>query len=296
VVSGISTGALIAPFAFLGPAFDGVLKSLYTSTQTQDLISKRRLFTRLKADSAVKASGMRELIRKYIDHELLARIADEYAKGRHLFVGTTNLDTGEPVVWDMGKIASLGNEQALDLFRDVLVASAAIPGAFPPVYIKVESGGITYDEMHVDGGVSTQVFVLPARLARSDEDASARPERRVWIIRNSKLTVEPIIVEPKLIRIAMRSVDMLIVSQAAGDLYRIYLHAEHDGTDFNLAFIPGDFSEEPKEAFDSDYMSKLFEVGFRQARAGYSWAKAPPGFADLLPAASEQTEAGEARR
>jgi predicted acylesterase/phospholipase RssA len=159
IVSGVSTGALIAPFAFLGPAYDGTLRDVYTRYSTEDLVESRSLLSIVRGDAALSTARLRALIAHYLDDAVIAAIAAEGARGRSLFVGTTNLDAGRPVVWDITRIAAHGTPAARELIYDVILASTAIPGAFPPVMIQVEAHGLRYDEMHVDGGVTSQLFL-----------------------------------------------------------------------------------------------------------------------------------------
>jgi predicted patatin/cPLA2 family phospholipase len=280
MVTGISTGALIAPFAFLGPEYDAIIKKLYTTTSTDDILKKRSLFSFLTADSAAYTTPLREMLEDVIDVKMVEDIAAEYDKGRRLFIGTTNLDAKRPVVWDIGIIAKSGAPNALQLIRDIMVASASIPGAFTPVYIEVEANGRRYDEIHVDGGASSQVFLYPASLDMRwvKKQIGLKGESRIYVIRNSRIDPNWETVKPKIVPILASTISTLIRTQAIGDLYRIFLSAQRDGMDYNLAFIPSDFDEKPKEAFDPEYMSKLFDLGYRMAKSGYPWQKAPPGF------------------
>jgi hypothetical protein len=280
VVTGISTGALIAPFAFLGPEYDAQLKKLFTTTSTKDLLELRSLFSILTADSAADTKPLQKMLEDVIDIKMLEGIVAEHDKGRRLFIGTTNLDAKRPVIWNIGSIAKSGAPNALELVRDIMLASASIPGALTPVYIEVEANGSRYDEIHVDGGTSSQVFLYPASLDLrwATRQIGFIGKSRIYVIRNSR--IEPIweTVETNIISISGNTVDTLIRTQGIGDLYRIYLGARRDGMDYNLAFIPSDFEEKSKEAFDPDYMSKLFDLGYRMAKNGYPWEKVPPGF------------------
>ena len=279
VVTGVSTGALAAPFAFLGSDYDETLAEVYTTTSTSDVLFVRRLLSLFRADSVTESAGLRELVARHIDRPLLHKIAAAHGAGRRLFVGTTNLDSGAPTVWDMGRIASLSDPGALDLFRAVLTASASIPGAFSPVYIPVEVNGLAYDEMHVDGGVSAQVFAVPARLVGTNSSEEAAGSRHVWVIRNARLSVEPQQVRPRISSISLRSVSLMIRTQGIGDLYRIYTLSKRDGVDFNLAYISPEFTGESTEAFDMQFMRTLYDFGFQQAADGRPWLKFPPGYA-----------------
>jgi predicted acylesterase/phospholipase RssA len=221
------------------------------------------------------------MVRRIVDQPLLDAIAAENEKGRILLVGTTDLDAHRPVIWNVGKIAASHNPRALKLVQDLLVASAAIPGAFPPMMIDVEAGGRSFQEMHVDGGATSQVFVYPPSLKlreRAREYGIVR-ERRLYIIRNARLDPEWAQVERSTLSIAERAISSLIQTQGVGDLYRIYLTAQRDDIDFNLAYIPMNFKTPLKEPFDTEYMRQLFQVGYDLAAKGYPWAKSPPSFA-----------------
>jgi len=280
-VTGVSTGALIAPFAFLGPEEDAKLREVYTTIGPRNILLPRSLLAALTSDGMADNSPLFELISRQINPEFLARIAREYQeKGRLLLIGTTNLDARRGIIWNMGEIASSKDPKALDLFRKIMLASAAIPGAFPPVMIDVEVDGKPYQEMHVDGGAQAQVFLYPPRmfdLIRQQGIKVNQRERSVYIIRNARLDPDWASVERSTLTIAGRAISSLIQSQGLGDLYRIYATAQQDGLDYNLAYIGADFGAEHKEDFDTAYMRALFDYGYQLGRKGYAWQKAPPG-------------------
>lgn len=279
LVTGISTGALTAPFVYLGPSRNTELKEIFTKYTRNDIYVSD-LKPLLIGSGLVDSSPLEKLIAHYVDDRFLRDIARERRKGRVLLIGTTNLDAERPVLWDMGRIAMSGHPQALYLFRKVLLASASIPGAFPPVRIKVRAEGRTYEELHVDGGVTQQVFVTPPSLAVRDIDpAMTRLARRLFIIRNGKINPEWEAVEAGMFSISSRSVNTLVKKQGIGDLYRIYSMAQADGTDFNLAVIPSTFSLKWSKPFEQTYMQALYDEGYRSGRHGYRWMKAPTGLA-----------------
>ena len=207
-------------------------------------------------------------------------IAAEYRKGRLLIIGTTNLDARRAVLWIVGEIAASGDPGALDLIRKILIASAAIPGAFPPVLIDVEADGRRYQEMHVDGGAMTQVLPYPASLRLREQaraEGSVR-ERRGNIIRNARLDPDWSQVDRRTMSISVRAISALIATQGLGDLYRLYVDCQRDGVDYNGAYIPSDFDVTAQESFDPTYMRALFGRGYELARSGSPWHKFPPGF------------------
>ena len=280
LVTGVSTGALIAPFAFLGPAYDETLKRFYTTVSPSDIAKKRSIIAALTSDALADNRPLWKLVEKEIDQALLDTIAAEHQKGRLLLIATTDLDARQSVLWNMTKIAASGDPKALELFRSIMIASAAIPGAFPPVMIDVEAAGRPYQEMHVDGGTVTQVFVYPPslRVKETSQKHHITRDRRAYVIRNARLDPDWANVDRRTLSIAERAISSLIEAQGIGDLYRIYLEAERDGVDFNLAYIPPSFDAPHEEEFDTEYMRALFQTGYQMAADGYPWEKVPPGF------------------
>ena len=280
LVTGVSTGALTAPFAFLGPDYDDELRAVFTEVSAKDVLSKRSLPAAIFNDAMADNAPLRRLVAKYVNSELLNAIAAEHEKGRILFVGTTNLDARRPVIWNITKIAASGSPEALELVRNILVASAAIPGAFPPMMLDVQVDGRPYQEMHVDGGASAQVFSYPPALqvAEISKKQNVTRDRKLFIIRNARLDPDWAETQRLTMDIAARAVTSLIQTQGVGDVYRIYATAERDGIDFNLAFIPASFDVPLPAPFDQHYMRELFKLGYDMARSGYPWEKTPPGF------------------
>jgi Patatin-like phospholipase len=278
VVTGVSTGALTAPFAFLGPKYDAALKEVFTQSNTKDVAIAEPVRGLLGGDSLASNAPLAKVVEYYVNDDFLREVAAEHMKGRRLLIGTTNLDAERPVVWDMGAIAASGRPEALGLFRTVLLSSAAIPAVFPPGFIKVAAGGDVYDEMHVDGGATREVFLVPTQFMAStaDDRIGISPIRRVYIIRNGHVTPEYKAVKARTLSIAGRAVSSLIKSQGVGDLYELYLFARRNSMDYNLAYIPAGFIDTSTQAFDPLYMGKLYDLGFRMAQAGYPWRKTPP--------------------
>lgn len=281
VVTGISTGALIAPFAFLGPDMDAELERFYTTTSTKDILTRRNLLFLLRLDSAADSSPLRTKLLDLFSPEMIATIAAEHKKGRRLYIGTTHLDAGRPMIWNIGEIASSNQPGVAALLADIFLASVSIPGVFPPVFVQVEANGQTYDEMHVDGGTSSQVFFFPPALKAEKFKKKIQLEDRklrIFVIRNARLHTDWVAVSPRVRAIAQRSVSALIRSQGNGDVNQIYLRTLRDEIDFNLAFIPQSFTLKPQEEFDSKYMRTLFDLGYKQAKEGFHWQKGPIGF------------------
>jgi predicted acylesterase/phospholipase RssA len=278
VVTGVSAGALTAPFAYLGSAYDDHLRQIWTKYQTEDLATPQVLAGLFGAEAFADSSGLAGLIAKYIDRKLLDRIAEEYRHGRVLLVATTNLDAQRPVIWNMGEIAASRHAYALDLFRQVILASASVPGVFAPVHITVRAGDKLLEEMHVDGGPTRQVVVAPAQLSLKSFDRlyAKPPLRRIYIVKNGKLTPEYEAVASNTLAISARSVFTLTKSQSIGDINRIYAMTQRDGAEFRLASIPASFNAPSTQVFDRTYMQALFQEGYRLGSQGEPWARTPP--------------------
>lgn len=278
VVTGISAGALVAPFAFLGPQYDGVIRYVTNAIGPKDIFHSRSLLTRLASDGIADSKPLSRLIAKYVTEEILAQIAAEYAKGRILLIGTTDLDSGRPVTWNMGAIAESRAPGALALFRNIMIASMSIPGAVSPVMIDVEVDGQQFHEMHVDGGVITQVFLYPPSLLvglNRDPGAPVRLERNFYVIRNGTLEPQWSGTKRRTLSIGGRAISALIQTQGISDLERIYRMAQQDGADFNLAYIGADFDVTHLQKFDGEYMKRLFDYAFVLSAKGYPWHKTP---------------------
>jgi predicted acylesterase/phospholipase RssA len=277
LVTGVSSGALIAPFIFLGRDHDNQLREIFTKYGRKDIFTYN-VPSLLEGSALVDASPLARLIEKYIDREFIREVASERSKGRVLLIGTTNLDAQRPVLWDMGRIAASDSPHAIELFRKVLLASAAVPGAFAPVRIKVRVGGKDYDELHVDGGVTRQVFIAPSTLHLVSGSPTRRTVSgaRLFVIRNGRIDPQWEPVNADVLSITQRSLSTLIKNQGIGDLYRVYSIAKLNGVDFNLASIPADFDVQTDQPFDQTYMKALFDRGYAMGSRGYPWVKSPP--------------------
>jgi predicted acylesterase/phospholipase RssA len=276
VVTGISTGALIAPFAFLGPDFDDELRRFYTETSTPDVAIFDFARVLGGAPAFADTAPLRRILEEEVTPEFVALIAAEHRRGRRLVIGTTNLDAQRATLWNIGAIAATGRPDAPALIRGVMLASAAIPGAFPPVLLRIEADGAPFQELHVDGGVTLSIFAYPPALdlGRVMDALGVPPQgRTLYLIRNAKLRPEYAPTELGLVPIVQRSVSTLIKSQTIGNLIEIELVARRDRINYRLAYVPDDFAEQPNGFFDPVYMRALFDRGEQDAMqaGGYPW-------------------------
>jgi hypothetical protein len=280
IVTGVSTGALIAPFAFLGPRYDASLR-LYTKVSAQDIMRKRPLTDWLQKDAMSDSRPLQGRLEKWISDQVIRDIAIEHAKGRRLYLQTVNLDAQRPVIWDMGAIAASRHPDAHKLFRQVVLASASIPGALPPQYIDVKADGKNYDEMHVDGGVVSQMLMstLPIDLVALRQQMATQPQPpRIYVLRNGVIRPEYRATPPKLFPIVGRSIATLVKSQGAAELKLMYHEARASGIEFYLSHIPDEYARQVNEEFDMAEMRKMFEIGKARGRDGTAWRRSPPRY------------------
>jgi len=283
LVTGVSTGGLIAPFAFLGRKYMDGLRAVYTKIVPGDVLKRRGVHNAVFGEALADTAPLYGLITRHINEQSIADIAAEYNKGRLFLIGTTSLDAQRPVIWNIGAIATSGKPGALELIRKVILASASIPAAFPPMMIDVEAGGRHFQEMNVDGGVVAQAFLYPSDIGlRADfSSPELKRERHVYIIRNSRLDPEWASVNRRFLTISGRAIATMIHYIGYNDLLRIYAMAKRDGIDYNLAYIETDFPNIKHEKFDPAYMNALFDHAYEKAQRGYRWKKAPPNMDGL---------------
>ncbi|MFI8716743.1 patatin-like phospholipase family protein [Stenotrophomonas sp. NPDC077464] len=281
IVTGVSTGALMAPYAFLGADHDDALRRFYTTTSNADVFAAGNpLMALLRRDALANTAPLEALIARAIDAPLLARIAAEHRAGRRLYMGTADLDSRQFVVWNMGLIATRGSPEALALFRRVMLASASIPIAFPPVLIEVDVLGKRYDEMHVDGFVAANIFlhagiIDPQRLYNRLSRAPATYD--TFLIHNGQLAAASDPAERSLRGIAFRSIDVAGRAGMIGDLFREYAYARRDRARFAWVTIDSRLALADAASFDPARMTVLYQVGYDRAREGPVWLSRPPG-------------------
>ncbi len=274
VVTGISTGAIIAPFAFLGPEYDAAIRRFYTTTDTTRVARFRVVGALVGGGALADNKPLADAIAEELTDAIIRKIGQEHQKGRRLIVGTTNIDAERPVLWDIGALASADTPESFALVRKVILASAAIPVLFTPVRIPVTDGLTTKEELHVDGALTQQIFVYPANLPMKRtlaEVGLANAENTIWLIHNKRLEPRFEAQSTRLASMAGRTLSTLIRSQSYGDIAFIIALAKRDGLRVNGLAVPKRFSEKPTQAFDPAYMKKLYELGVEDGRQAKSW-------------------------
>jgi predicted patatin/cPLA2 family phospholipase len=276
VVTGISTGAFIAPFAFVGPKYDDFLKESYLNLTADQIYRRKSFVTGIFSQSIASSKPLKRKIDAAVTPELLAEVAQAHKQGRRLYAGTTNLDTRKLVIWDLGAIAASGKAEALDLFRTIVLASGSVPAFYPPVFIEIDVDGKKYKEMHVDGGASCSVFVRPFMLTAARNTADQRFRSNLYVIASGKLYADQGTVAPNVVDITTNAMTSLLYAGTRSDVNNIYGLARANKMNFGLASVPvelpisGDcLSVDPKE------MKALYDCGYRSGLS-QKWLDKPP--------------------
>lgn len=280
VVTGISTGALIAPFAFLGPAYDEQLKTFYTTLEARDLYKKktlRGLFGESLADNTPLANRLDEVL----SPEVISEIAAEHQKGRRLYIGTTAAESKQFVVWDIGAIASRGRPDDRKLIRQILLGSSAIPGVFPPQHITVEVDGVCVTERHIDGGVSQALFIHPPYVPpeyRSKNQNAELAGTNVYLIVAGKLYADLEKIKPVALNLVGKEISAMIYAQTRGDLQRMFTTTMLTGMNYYLTAIPPEYPAPTSSMeFKREALAGMFNEGYRIITQGVAWRRTPPG-------------------
>ncbi|MGR5063828.1 patatin-like phospholipase family protein [Photobacterium sp. DNB22_13_2] len=278
VVTGISTGAIVSVFAFLGSDYDDVLTELYTETEFKDLFHFRNIFALARHQSLLDISPFEQKVRQVVTDELVAEIAKQSIRGRQLIIGTTNIDNQRLALWNIGRIAEHSTPQATTLIQELIIASSSVPGAFPARKIEFEQDGQQFDELHVDGGVVRQVFFAPSWVDLRDMDV----EQNLYVIRNSSLKSDFQPVPYRLSKISERTINTLLLNQGIGDVEHIYHNARQQGIHFNLAYIDEDFQvSEELSPYSGEFMTELFDYSYEKMWEEQAWQTIPPSLPEF---------------
>lgn len=277
MVSGVSTGALIAPYAFLGSAYDETLVDLYTSGVARELVDLKFLPKGLLGPSLLRQEPLRTMVERYLTRDTMERIAAEHRKGRRLLVLTSNLDSQRAVIWNMGAIADSNRPDALKLFQDIIIASASIPGLYPAVLIKARADGRMFEEMHSDGGSATQILTIPEGwIANAEEDEWPKgPKYNMYILVNNALMPEFALTTNNTFIVMARASSFLIKAQTRSALLATYAYAQKTGIRFHMASIDVPVSYDMTDPFNTNYMRAVYNLGYAQMANGSLWKERP---------------------
>ena len=278
IVTGVSTGAMLAPFAFLGPSWDKELTEAFGGNSAEHLLRSRSVGI-LFGPGIYRSKPLNDLVARFASDAMLEAIAREHQKGRMLLVATTDLDKEETVIWDLGAIAAHGGPAALSLFRQVLVASASIPGLFPPVVIHVEDGGKSYDEMHVDGGTTVPFFLGSELVHVMPLEFEKLKGANLYVIVNGQFIAAPRTTPVKTTAVLRRSFNAALRRMSRTSLELSVAFAQRYEMQFQFALIPDDYPYEGPLKFRPSATQALFKFGERCGERDQFWADLPTSMA-----------------
>jgi hypothetical protein len=270
IVTGVSTGSLIACAAFLGSDYDSVARTFYTSVRASDIYTIRSWATIPWAGSVASSKPLQELIEKSVTDDVIRGVAEGHKCGRRLYVGTTDLSTKKLVIWDMGAMACRGGPDGAAMFRGVLLASCSVPGVLPPVWLNYNGK----EELHCDGGPAGQLFVPPNTI-KPNPDGTASTTN-VYIIIAGKLFADTSRVKPRVLNVLGNAATGILYSHCRGEIANLYHLSKIAGANFHLTALPQEFTGDAAGlSFDPKVMNDLFDAG-RTAGARSDWLPAPP--------------------
>jgi hypothetical protein len=277
IVSGASTGALMAPFAFVGPEYDDVIKTMYTAGHAEQFAKSATVTNVVFGGGLISENSAYRIISQYVTPRLLADVAREHRKGRRLYVITTNLDAQRPVLWDMGAIAASERPDAGALFTQVITASASFPGVFSPVLIDVHAEGHRFAEMHVDGEMTDPIFVGPEKILRSlGLPRGASIHKSMYVLINTKLEPSFELTQNSPVQVPGRAIFTLTKTERRNSVVAAHEFARRNGFKFNLTYLPKDIPDKGSVEFETGYMQSLFAYGYELGRSGVAWQSSPP--------------------
>jgi predicted acylesterase/phospholipase RssA len=277
IVSGASTGALMAPFAFLGPEYDDDIKAMYTAGHAEQFAKAATVTNVIFGGGLISENSAYRIISQYVTPRLLADVAREHRKGRRLYVITTNLDAQRPVLWDMGAIAASERPDASALFTAVITASTSFPGVFSPVLIDVQADGHRFAEMHVDGEMTDPIFAGPQKILGSFGITRAGSvHKSMYVLINTKLEPSFELTENSPVQVPGRAIFTLTKTERRNSVVAAYEFARRNGFKFNLTYLPKDIPDRGSVEFETGYMRSLFAYGYEVGRSGAAWQPSPP--------------------
>ncbi|OCH74341.1 patatin-like phospholipase family protein [Vibrio breoganii] len=280
IITGISAGALIAPFVFAGGDELSRLDEVILGISDKEVLGKKNFLNTIFKDAFTDGNNFIEFIGEAYPEEMIDKIAEQHRKGKRLFIGSTHFDSGELMIWNLGAIANSDLPNRVELVHKILASSASIPGVFPPQFFDVYSDGTVLEEMHVDGGLAAQVFYNPANFDYQlvSDALGLKDTPQLDVIRNGLLKSPYKPVNDKGVALLTKSLSGLTMMQTRGDMYRMMYFSETEGLNMQFTYIDQDFSyaKESKDLFDLNYMKAIYQYGYDKVITRDLWVTELP--------------------
>ncbi|SBO12607.1 Patatin-like phospholipase [Vibrio mediterranei] len=280
LITGVSAGALIAPFVFVGGDKYDELKTVMLGLNDDMMLGGTSIFKILFGDAFSEGDNFYKMVQKTFDDEFIEEIAKAHRSGKRMLIGTNHFDSGRQMIWNVGRIATSDLPNRNDIIHQVLAASSSIPGVFPPQFIPVEYNGQSLEEMHVDGGLSSQLFFDPVGFDFTKVTKALGYEKppHIYIIRNGRLRTEFKFIEDDTVSLAARSVDNLILAQTRGDVFREMYISKKIGAKLFLTYVDESYTQKPQDGkfFDPDFLKALYDYGYKKATNEKVWVNEIP--------------------
>lgn len=281
VCTGISSGALIAMLAYLGPKYDPELRRVFTTLKQRDLFRYRPALYLIRYRSIASSDPIKRQIDTTIDEEFMDDLRIAHQSGRRLFVGTMHLQSRRLVIWDIGALACSGRPDANVLVKKVILAATSISGLVPPVEFEVEVNGCRYVEEHVDGGGASQVFVRFGPHHPRYDPAQPGPwlsGSQLYLFAGGKLYADTIEGDMGFLNRVTSTVSGTLYALYRTELHKMYSLCAMSGMQFNLVAVPQEKKTAVKSmTFEPEVMQDLFALGYSYGYNGIPWRHTPPG-------------------
>ena len=283
LVTGVSTGTLIAPFAFLGDeqSIEEIV-NMYRNPKKDWVKQRGYLYFLPDNISFAEVPGLEREIRDHITVDMLRRIAKAGADGRLLLVNTTELDVGQPRVFDLvAEAQRVADSGQIERVHNIILASAGIPGAFP---FRMIDG-----ELYVDGGVTGNI-IYGGRIAEEDSLPAlwqkaypnhGDPKFRFWVIFNNQFRPVPKPVAPNWLAVIQRSLETSTRAATATAVRHLFAMAEISrlkrkaDVEVRIVSIPSDWFPPVPAIFNKETMNNLADLGEKMGADPASWSSEP---------------------
>ncbi len=280
VITGISSGAIVAVYTFMGKKCDPQLQHFFTTTSNKDIFQYRPIRELIRSGALANPERLEKMITREISDEYIDALRQEHAAGRRMYIGTMNVATRRIVIWDLGAIACSSRPDANIIIRKVLLAAGSIPGLLPAVKLDVVIDGKHYIEEHCDGGAASQIFLRPGPGMERPQGVKTDwlKGSNLYALAAGKLYADPLKDNPGFLKRVTGTISAALYALFRAEMMNIYTYCQTSGMKFHMISIPQDFQSPANSmTFEPEEMQKMFALGYSEAIREIRWRKTPPG-------------------